>query len=131
MSPTRVLDFDAARAERKREPLTLKIGGQEYVLSAGLPASIALDMIRLKANEGDNFVIPYGELDSIGQRLFGSETWASILDMARLDLDELGELIKRTIGALQSDKDDGSPNRARRRATGTRRRASTGSKTGR
>ena len=130
MTPTRVLDFDAARAERKREPLTLKIGGQAYTLSAGLPASIALDMIRLKANEGENFVIPYEELDSIGQRLFGSETWKAILDGARLDLDELGELIKQTIQALQGDKDDGSPNRARRRAK-TPRRASAGSKTGR
>lgn len=126
---TRLIDFDAARAERRREPVTLRIGGRDYVLSAGLPASVALDMIRLKAHEDPDATIPYTELESIGQRLFGSDNWAAILDGARLDLEELGDLIRMTVSALQAGSDDGSPNRATRRAKAPR--ASAGSKTGR
>lgn len=125
---TRVVDFDAARAERRREPVILRVGGREYTLSAGLPASVALDMIRWHAEHGDQYVIPYEELDSVGRRLFGSENWAQILDHGRLDLDELGDLVQRTVEALQA-KDDGPPNRAVRRAS--RSRASAGSTTGR
>lgn len=126
---TRVVDFDAARSERRREPVLLRIGGHEYQLSAGIPASVALDMIRLRAHEGDHFAIPYEELESIGARLFGADNWTAILDRERLDLEELGELIKMTVDALQSGSDDGPPNRATRRAKP--RRASAGSKTGR
>ncbi len=126
MSP-RVVDFDAARAERRRDPVTLRIGGEAMILSAGVPASVALDLIRLKADEGEAFVVPYEELQSIGQRLFGEDNWARILDRHRLDLDELGDLIKMTVDALQT-RDDGPPNRAKRRSAG--RRASAGSKTG-
>lgn len=124
----RVVDFDAARAERHREPVRLRVGGEWYELSAGLPASVALDVIRWRGESGDDFTIPYEELQSIGERLFGAANWAGILDRGRLDLDELGELLLMTIRTLMA-KDDGPPNRATRRAS--RRRASTGSKTGR
>ena len=124
----RSLDFDAARAERRREPFKLRVAGVWYELAGRLPASVVLDIIRLQTGEGANFVIPYAELNGFGRRLYGEETWGRILDEAGLDIDDLGDLIMRTVAALQA-QDDGPPNRGTRRAS--RRRASAGSKTGR
>lgn len=127
----RTIDFDAARAERQREPVRLRIGGEWYDLGAGLPASIALDLIRFKAAEGEGFEIPEGELDGMGRRLFGADNWVAILDRGRLELEEMGDLIRMTVEALQGrdGQDDDPPNRGSRRAAGSR--ASAGSTTGR
>lgn len=132
---SRVVDFDAARAERRREPVILRIGGQDYSLSAGLPASVALDLIRMQAETDGELVIPHTQLEDLASRLFGEATWREILDRHRLDLEELEELLRRVIAALQggdaSAKDDGSPNPPAGDRPTTARRGSAGSKTGR
>lgn len=127
---TRVVDFDAARAERRREPVTLKIGGREYRLSSGLPADLALDLMRFRIKGTDDVDVPKEEAPGLLKRLFGSEIWEQILDHGRLEVDEMPQLLEMTIRALNGE-DDGPPNRAARRGQKTTRRGSTGSKTGR
>jgi hypothetical protein len=125
MAP-RVVDFDVARRERKREPVVLRIGGRDYTLSAGVPAGLALDMLRYRVAGTDDVEIPDDAIGTIGRRLFGRENWEAILDDAGLELGELRDLIEMTFRALNGE-DDGPPNRATRR---TARRGSAGSKTG-
>lgn len=40
----RYRDFDAARAEQHREPLTFRLGGEEFTIDGALPAGILLDI---------------------------------------------------------------------------------------
>lgn len=127
---TRTIDFDAARAERNREPVTLRIGGRDYALTAGLPASVALDLMRFRVDGTDDVDVPPDEAPGLLERLFGSETWHRILDEARLEITELPELLEMTVRALNGQDDD-PPNRRARRHPETARRASAGSTTGR
>lgn len=41
---SRFKDFDAARAEQHREPLTFRLGGEEFTITGVLPAGILLDI---------------------------------------------------------------------------------------
>ncbi len=128
---TRVIDFDQARRERNREPVTLRIGGRDYTLSAGLPAGVALDLMRFQVEGTDDVEVPASEAGPLLERLFGADTWREILEHGRLDITELPELLEMTVRALQA-KDDDPPNRPTRRATAkAARRASAGSATGR
>lgn len=130
---SRVVDFDAARRERDREPVVLVIGGQRYTLTSGVPAGLALDMMRYRIGDSDDIEIPRDPevVAGVGRRLFGRDNWEAILDAGRLELDELIELIEMTFRAL-SGQDDDPPNRRTRRARAKAApRASGGSKTGR
>lgn len=40
----RYRDFDAARAEQHREPLTFRLGGEEFTITGALPAGVLLDI---------------------------------------------------------------------------------------
>lgn len=144
----RVVDFDAARRERGRQPVTLIVGGEEYHLGAGLPAGIALDMMRFavvehaEGAEGehdcdafgcvqtDELDIPKDEVPGLLERLFGEANWSKLVD--RVDITELPELLELTVRALNGSQDDGLPNREARRAMAKARgRGSAGSRTGR
>ena len=49
----RTVDFDAFRAEQEKKPVFLKLGGEKYALPDALPASVAVGIIRLRADIGD------------------------------------------------------------------------------
>jgi hypothetical protein len=102
------IDFDAARAERNAEPVTLTLGGVTYVLPPALPADIALDLIRLRSEAGDGAEVPIGELHKFAHSLLGAEAEAII---ARITLPELEDLLVRLIAIYAP-----SPNRQARRA---------------
>jgi len=102
------IDFDAARAERNAEPVTLTLGGVTYVLPPALPADIALDLIRLRADAGDGAEVPIGELHKFAHSLLGTEADAII---SRITLPELEDLLTRLIAIYAP-----APNRAARRA---------------
>ena len=92
-----VIDFDAFRAEQKNEPKTLRIGGVDYELPASLPAAIAIDAIRLKEQMGDDDAVPITELNSIGESVFGPETWRAVIVKHRLGVEEMGDLFKMVL----------------------------------
>lgn len=125
----RTIDFDAARAEREREPVVLRIGGRDYVLTAGLPASVGLALSRYRVEGTEDVKVPPDQVPGLLERLFGADNWADILEHAGLTMDELPDLLERTVRELNGgEQDDDPPNRAARRAGA--RRASAGSATG-
>lgn len=97
---TRIVDFDAFRAEQKQEPLELKIAGQTYALPASMPASLALDVIRLHEDMEADQEPKVEDLLKIGAGLFGGTAkFQAVLMEAGVGLDELGDLIQMVIEA--------------------------------
>lgn len=45
----RFIDFDAARAERERKPVVVRLFGEDWKLFTGLPASVMLEVLEAKA----------------------------------------------------------------------------------
>jgi hypothetical protein len=45
----RFIDFDAARAERQRTPVVVRLFGRDWDLHSGLPAKVMLDIVRAQA----------------------------------------------------------------------------------
>jgi hypothetical protein len=102
---TRVIDFDAFRAEQKADPLILKLGGHEYELPSSLPATLALDIIRRNPNEAD-VELESSELDTLGQTIFGGEEkFRRILSENNITLTELPELFKMVFATYNGEPD--------------------------
>lgn len=96
---SRVIDFDAFRAERQREPVLFKIGGQEYQLASSIPASVALSAVALKAAQDDGAEVPLSVITDTGVALFGKDVWHAILTEHQVTLDELGPLVAQVLNA--------------------------------
>ena len=93
----RTIDFDAFRAEQEKHPVFFKIGGEEYPLPDALPASVAVGIIRLRANVGDDGEIPEEAIDTFGKAVFGEDLWQIILDKHRLTVDETPVLLQQVL----------------------------------
>lgn len=103
---TRTVDFDAFRAEQKAEPLELKIAGKTYQLPTSMPASLALDVIRLHESMEADQEPKVEDLLKIGAGLFGgAEKFQAVLMDAGVGLDELGDLIQMVIEAYTGAPD--------------------------
>ncbi len=96
-APVRVVDFDAFRAEQEKNPVFFKIGGEKYQLPDTLPASVAIGLIRLRANVGDEGEIPEEAIDKFGRSIFGEDLWQVVLDKHRLTVDEIPVLLQRVL----------------------------------
>jgi hypothetical protein len=113
-----LVDFDAFRSEQKAEPVQLRIGGQVYDLPPALPAALALDIIRLQDEGGNDADVPVAKLEEFGRQLFGGDLFRTVIETHSITLPELPELMRQVLAAY----DTGAvPNRAARR---TKRRAS-------
>src|SRR5688500_5628357 len=121
---TKVIDFDRWRAERaqKEEPAdgpVFRIGGEEYPMPVEPPATIALDVIRLKETMKDGDAsVPLDALARIGSTLFGRETFRDILEKNDVGAAEMGDLVLQAVSVWQTDVlDEGEarPNRKTRR----------------
>lgn len=108
---TRTVDFDAFRAERKEEPVYFVIGGKTYELPPALPAAIAVDVIRLRAIDGDESEVPLDVLETFGQALFGKDIWAKLLGEHRVTMAEVPPLLEQVLEVYTIDdpKDQESP----------------------
>lgn len=108
---TRTVDFDAFRAEQKEEPVYFKIGGQIYELPPSLPAAIAVDVIRLRAVDGDEAEVPLDVLETFGAALFGKELWLQLKDEHRLTMSEVPKLLEAVLEVYTTEdpKDQESP----------------------
>lgn len=107
MPNARVIDFDLFRSERKEEPVIFKIGGVEYALPASLPASVAVDTIRMKSNLDDDDDVPMDAMDAFGASIFGPTTWEALLREHRITVDEIEPLIGQVLAAYTSPKEEG------------------------
>lgn len=106
---SKTIDFDAFRQERNREPVHLVIGGITYDLPPSIPAAVAIEVIALKKDLGEETDVPVDTLSMIGKAIFGESLWAKVLAEHRVDLDELPMLIGMVLEAYSPVvKDDAS-----------------------
>jgi len=123
MADQKVIDFDAYRKERearlgKGDGVIFRIGGKDYPLPDEPPATIALDVIRLKADlKGATADVPLAALAKIGNAMFGEAGFRGMLAENNVGAAEMGDLILQAFGAWKIDIEDGEarPNRATRR----------------
>jgi hypothetical protein len=134
----RRLDFDSFRRERTGEPVTLTLGGVEYILPPTLPAATALDIIALYRDaepcakhaptmdpvctECKNPDATPDQLFTLAEPLFGKGGLRKLAMEHGLSIDELGDLI---INVFRLYNEDASPNRAARRSRARQSRAHT------
>jgi hypothetical protein len=100
---TRTVDFDAFRAEQNKESVHFKIGDKIYELPPALPAAIAVDVIRLRAAQGDEAEVPLDVLETFGQGLFGKEMWAQLLGEHRITMSEVPRLLEMVLEVYTED----------------------------
>lgn len=102
------IDFDAFRAEQNQEKINLRIGGVDYPLPPSMPASLAVDLIRMRTELADEDDVPVERLDDVGRAIFGEPLWHELLATHRVQVDELGPLIEMVLAAY-SPKEDPTP----------------------
>lgn len=96
----RVIDFDRFRAEQKDEPVLFLIGGEEYALPSSLPASMAVDMLRMQDVFNDPEAdVPPDVMDQFGRSLFGETMWEALLRRHRITVDEISPLMEQVFEA--------------------------------
>lgn len=126
---TRLIDFDAFRAERaKSEPVVVLVGGREWLLPADLPALVALDALRLQEGMQDGDVDPAVLVTAtrrIAEALFGEVQLEEMLRETEMSLIELSDLMGRILSAYSAGVVP-PPNRETRRAASGTRSASAG-----
>lgn len=111
-----VIDFDAFRAEQKQEPVELKLGGKTYHLPPSLPASLALDLIRMNMKDSDADIKPE-DVERMGAELFGGTAqFHEIIREGGVTMDEMPELMKMILNQYAGVK---APNRGARRKRAT------------
>lgn len=123
----KVIDFDAWRRERdilagEVELPMFRIGGKEYAMPAEPPATIALDVIRLRdtLKDGGDAAVPLGAFVKIGNAMFGEDVFREILEDNGVGAAEMGDLVLQAMGAwqhldLDEEKAEARPNRQTRR----------------
>jgi hypothetical protein len=98
------LDFDAFRAERKREPVMIRIGGKVYSLAPALPAALALDVVRLSKEQDAGDDVKPEDLINVGSSLFGSEEkFREMLVEGEVALDEIADIVKMLLEAYTAE----------------------------
>ena len=106
---TKVIDFDAFRAEQKVEPIALKLGGHTYPLPSSLPATLALDVIRKNADNSDEEMSP-GDMVAMGEGIFGgAEQFNAILTENNVTMEELPELFKMVFSMYNGEPEAPNP----------------------
>ena len=106
---TRTVDFDSFRAEQNQEPVKFIIGGKTYDLPPSLPAAVAVDVIRLKASEGEDADVKIDDLDRFGKAIFGESLWGQLLDEHRIATHELSGLLEKVLEVYSEDPKVESP----------------------
>ena len=96
---TRTLDFDSFRRERAAEPIDFVIDGKTYKLPSAIPASLAVDVIKMQNEIGAEADIPVEKLEMFGQGLFGPTIWKQLLEDHGITVDELSPLLEMVMGA--------------------------------
>lgn len=120
----RFIDFDAARAERTKEPLRLRAYGQDFELPASMPASLFLDIVRLGEENDGSAQVSNRDAVALLRRVLPASVLDALLAQDGFYLDDFTDLAQLIIKAYTRKDDSGeapAPNRAtRRKASQTR-----------
>lgn len=100
----RHFDFDAARAERRAEPITVTLFGQVWTLPATVPAQTVLVTARLLADLADehgdvdinSLELTPGTVAAIAESCIPAETLTAWFAKG-LELDDLAEVLKTVL----------------------------------
>ncbi len=90
--PGRFVDFDAARAERRREPVVVRLFGRDWELPPALPARVVVDVIRYHRQGRKDTDLTLAEVMSLMGQIVPEATLEQWL-AGGLDEDEYGELL--------------------------------------
>jgi hypothetical protein len=118
----RFIDFDAARAERTKEPLMLRAYGMDFELPGAMSAALFLDILRMEEEQGKDAEVSVKDAITLLKRVLPEEVLNSLTARPDFGLDDLIELAGMVTQAYSnvSENDSGNspaPNRAVRRAT--------------
>ena len=116
------IDFDAARSERTKEPLTLRAYGQEFELPGAMSAALFLDVLRMEEERGTDAEVSVKDAVGLLKRVLSDEVLDNLTARPDFDLNDLIELAQLVMRAYNQTPEGDSgespaPNRAARRAT--------------
>lgn len=99
----RFIDFDAAFAEQRREPVVARLFGRDWDLYPSIPASVTLELLRRQAEGADEMTT--GEQLEIIKRVIPPDVLTAWLDLG-LDLQNLATVILGVMRAYAGADDD-------------------------
>lgn len=104
----RVVDFDSFRRERTDDPVILRIDGEDYTLPSQLPAIVALDVLRLQREEGNDAEANAQAVSQMAEAIFGDQL-RPIIVKHNIAMDELADLLMETLRIYGGISDDPNP----------------------
>lgn len=118
----RLVDFDAARKERTKEPLILRAYGREFELPGSMSAALFLDVLRMEEERGADTEVTVADATKLLKRVLPGDVLESLIAEPDFSLDDLIELAGMVTQAYSNSPGDvpgeaPAPNRAARRAT--------------
>jgi hypothetical protein len=94
----RMIDFDAARAEARKEPLVLRAFGQEFELPPAMPAGLFLDLLALESGDASAEVSYKDAIQLLGHVL-PKDVLEQLRNRPDFTIDELSEMSGMVIQA--------------------------------
>ena len=122
----RFIDFDAARAEREVDTLTLRACGRTFELPGSISGALLLDVLRMEAEKGDDAEISPNEALDILRRIMPEDVLEEITDDPNFSATDLVELLSFVMAEYAGEAP--APNRAARRSKGPARSRPQGSR---
>lgn len=104
----RYIDYDAARAERRGEPVVVHIFGRDWTLYPALPAKVMLDLARLESDLGPDGEVEWAAMLNLAREAIPPEVLDAWLDQG-LALEEFAELFGLVMRAYVGGEDDKEP----------------------
>lgn len=127
--PSRFIDFDAERAERRAEPILLRAFGRDFELPGSMSAALFLDILRIQEERGAESDITFNDAVGILRRVLPADVLDALLANDDFSQDDYIALCGIVVQAYGDSGESPAPNRAERRnppATSTRSRGSQG-----
>jgi hypothetical protein len=101
--PERFIDYDAARAEREREPLILKAFGRSFKLPSQMPASLFLDLVRMEEERGSAEELTIRDAFRLMSHVLPKPVLDELMEHKELSVDDFGELVGMIVQAYKGD----------------------------
>ena len=116
------IDFDEARAERRREPVVLHAYGQDFELPGAIPAGILLDIVRMQEERGEAGEMTTGDAVGLLSRVLPKDVLDALLGHDDFDMADLLDLLQMVMAVYTSPAEEGSgeakaPAKAARRSS--------------
>jgi hypothetical protein len=105
MAEIRVLDFDRARAER-RKPTVLKAFGQSLEVPSSAPLGFVFMVNKLNTDKGADYTPDVDEMEELLVHAIGAETF-SVLMGNKLEQEDMEQIVAMLMDAWFGDDDEG------------------------